>query len=263
MRFRRNVPAGINWRGGWEAIKRDRPRGSLLTYAGTFVGAAVVGYAVAALVFFPAPIFAASKSVPRVIGMKLDAANAALASAGLTTDRPEDVRHPTAPPGTVVWQDPPPDVVVPQNSNVHLEVSRGPQRVPIPDVVGYDEAIARNLMEAAGLTVTIDSAQTAAAKGVVVNTRPPAGRALVPGTRVTLVVSVGAPTIRVPDLTGLTLEEARATLEQAGLTLGTYFRRTSDQKPGTVVEQKPLPGTLGAPGVAVDVILARTGGGGA
>lgn len=263
MRFRRNVPAGINWRGGWEAIKRDRPRGSLLAYAGTFLGAAAVGYAIAALVFFPAPIFAANKSVPRVIGMKLDAAQAALTSAGLTADRPEDVRHPTAPPGTVVWQDPPPDVVVPQNSTVHLEVSQGPQRVPIPDVVGYDENIARNLMEAAGLTVSIDSAQTAAAKGVVVNTRPPAGRALVPGTRVTLVVSVGAPTIPIPDLTGLTLEEARATLEQAGLTLGTYFRRSSDQKPGTVIEQRPKPGTLGAPGVAVDVILARSGGGGA
>jgi serine/threonine-protein kinase len=263
MRFRRHVPTGTNWRGGWEALKRDRPRRSLLTYAGTFLGAAAVGYAIAALAFFPAPIFAASKSVPRVIGLKLDAAQSAIAGAGLTTDRPEDVRHPTAPAGTVVWQDPPPDVVVPQGSSVHLEVSQGPQRVPIPDVVGYEEDIARNLIEAAGLAVSVDSAQTAAPKGVVVNTRPPAGRALVPGTRVTLVVSVGAPIIRIPDLTGLTLEEARATLEQAGLTLGTYFRRSSDQKPGTVIEQRPSTGTLSAPGVAVDVILARSGSGGA
>jgi serine/threonine-protein kinase len=232
----------------------------VLAYAGTFLGAAVVGYAIAALVFFPAPIFAASKSVPRVLGMKLDAAQAAIAGAGLTTDRADDVRHPTAPPGTVVWQDPPPDVVVPQGSNVHLEVSQGPQRVPVPDVVGYDQATASNLVEAAGLTASVDSAQTAAPKGVVVNTRPPAGRALVPGARVTLVVSAGAPTIPIPDVTGLTLEEARAALEQAGLTLGTYFRRTSDQKPGTVIEQRPMPGTLSAPGVAVDVILARSGG---
>jgi serine/threonine-protein kinase len=260
MRFRRHVPAGINWRGAWASLTRDRRGRGLLTYAGTFLGAAAVGYAIAALIFFPAPIFAASKSVPRVIGMNLEAAQAAIAGAGLTTDRADDVRHPTAPPGTVVWQDPPPDVVVPQGSSVHLEVSQGPQRIPIPDVVGYEQAIARNLMEAAGLTVSVDSAQTAAPKGVVVNTRPPAGRALVPGTRVTLVVSVGAPTIPIPDLTGLTLEEARAVLEQAGLTLGTYFRRTSDQRPGTVIEQRPLPGTLGAPGVAVDVIVARSGG---
>jgi serine/threonine-protein kinase len=73
-------------------------------------------------------------------------------------------------------------------------------------------------------------------------------------------VSVGAPTIVVPDLAGLTLEEARAVLEQAGLTLGTYFRRASSARPGTIVEQRPAAGTLAAPGVAVDVILARRGG---
>src|SRR3972149_5839416 len=63
--------------------------------------------------------------------------------------------------------------------------------------------------------------------------------------RVTLVVSIGAPTITVPDLRGLTLEEARLILEQAGLTLGTYFRRTSDERAGTIIHQTPAPGTLG------------------
>jgi serine/threonine-protein kinase len=231
----------------------------VVLYAGTLLGAAAVGYAIAALVLFPAPIFAANKSVPRVIGMPFDAAKQAITDAGLTADRAEDVRHASAPAGTVVWQDPPAQVVVPQGTNVALSVSSGPQRVPVPDVVGYDQPLATTLMEAAGLRVTVDSAQTAAPKGVVVNTRPPAGRALAPGTRVTLVVSVGAPTIRVPDLTGLTLEESRSMLEQAGLTLGTYFRRTAEQRPGTVIEQRPTAGTLSAPGVAVDVILARRG----
>ncbi len=259
MRVRRHLPAGVNWQAGWQALTRNRSRRQVVWYAGTFLGAVAVGYAIAALVLFPAPIFAASKSVPRVIGMTFDAARQAVADAGLNPERAEDVRHATAPPGTVVWQDPPADVVVPQGSGVQLSVSQGPQRIPVPDVVGYDQPIATTLMEAAGLRVSVDPTQTAAPKGVVVNTRPPAGRALVPGTRVTLVVSAGAPTIRIPDLMGLTLEEARATLEQVGLTLGTYFRRTADQPSGTVIEQRPLPGTLSAPGVAVDVILARRG----
>ncbi len=259
MRVRRHLPAGVDWAGGWKALTGARPRRRAWVYAGTFLGAAALGYAVAALVLFPAPIFASSKSVPRVIGMTFDAARQAIGDAGLTAERAEDVRHATAPAGTVVWQDPPAGVVVPQSSGVQLSVSQGPQRIPVPDVVGYEEPIATTLVEAAGLRVLVDAAQTAAPKGVVVNTRPPAGRPLIPGTRVTLVVSAGAPTIRIPDVTGLTLEEARAALEQAGLTLGTYFRRTADQKPGTVIEQRPLPGTLSAPGVAVEVILARRG----
>lgn len=259
MRVRRHLPTGIHWGTGWAALGRLFRRPGVGLYAGTFVGTLIIGYAIAALVLFPAPIFASSKSVPRVIGMTLDDARQAITNAGLSAQRTENVRHATAPAGTVVWQDPPPGVVVPQGSDVQLSVSQGPPRIPVPDVVGYEETTGRMLMEAAGFRVTVDSAQTAAPKGVIVNTRPPAGAALVPGARVTLVVSIGAPTITVPDLMGLTLEEARAVLEQSGLTLGTYFRRTSGERPGTILQQRPAAGTLSAPGAAVDVILARRG----
>lgn len=259
MRVRRHLPPGVDWGAGWKAVRRMAGQRRTVLYTGTFLVALGLGYAIAAFVLFPAPIFASSKSVPRVIGMTLDNARQAVTHAGLNSERAEDVRHATAPAGTVVWQDPPAGVVVPQGSGVQLSVSQGPQRIAVPDVVGYEESTGRTLMEAAGLRVSVDSAQTAAPKGVIVNTRPPAGATLVPGARVTLVVSVGAPTITVPDLNGLTLEEARGILEQTGLTLGTYFRRTSSERPGTIIQQQPAPGTLSAPGAAVDVILARRG----
>lgn len=261
MRPRRHLPQGMAGSRTLRAWRRSLRRRRWFLYAGTFVGAAVLGYAVAALLLFPAPILASRTSVPRVIGSDLQAAREAIARAGLKPEKAEEVRHPTLAPGTVVWQDPPPGVVVPQGTSVQLSVSTGPQRVPVPDVTGYDQSLGTELLEAAGLRVgAIESAQTAVPKGVIVNTRPPAGAALVPGGRVTVVVSVGAPTIVVPDLQGLTLEEARAALEQAGLSLGTYFRRTSSARAGTIIEQRPAAGTLTAPGVAVDVILARRGG---
>jgi len=257
MRVRRRFATGTSLSAGWRSVRRTAGRPGARLYVGIFLAALVIGYAIAALVFFPAPIFASSKSVPRVIGMALDDARQTLTNAGLNTERSEDARHATAPAGTVVWQDPPPGVVVPQGSGVQLSVSQGPPRIPVPDVISYEEATGRMLMEAAGLRVTVDQAQTAAPKGVIVNTRPPAGATLPPGGRVTLVVSVGAPIITVPYLTGLTLEEARLILEQTGLTLGTYFRRTSEERPGTIIHQTPAPGTLSASGAAVDLILAR------
>ncbi|MBI2073080.1 MAG: PASTA domain-containing protein [Gemmatimonadetes bacterium] len=259
MRVRRHLPPGIDWGAAWAGVRGAARRRGTGLYVGTFLVTFIVGYAIAALVLFPAPIFASSKSVPRVIGMTLDDARQAITNAGLNPERSEAARHVTAPAGTVVWQDPPAGVVVPQGSGVQLSVSQGPPRIPVPDVVGYEESTGRTLMEAAGLRVTVDPAQTAAPKGVIVNTRPPAGATLPPGGRVTLVVSIGAPTITVPDLNGLTLEEARAVLEQVGLTLGTYFRRTSGERPGTIIQQTPAPGTLSAPGAAVDLILARRG----
>ena len=251
MRIRRHVPPSLQWSNPFAGRQA-------LLFAGAFVGALVVGYAVAALVLFPAPIFAASKSVPQLLGLTTEAAQQALTAAGLKVEKIDGTRHPSAPRGTVVWQDPPAGVVVPQGTSVQLTVSQGPQPIPVPDVVGYDGAIGQSLIQASGLKVgSIDSAQTAAPKGVIVNTRPTAGKSLNPGGRVTLVVSAGAPTISVPNLTGLTLDQARAALEQANLTLGTYFRRSSGAPSGTVIEQHPAAGTLSSPGVAVDVILAR------
>lgn len=263
MRFRRHLPHSINWDALGNRVAAAPAmlnRRSVMVAAGFFAAAFLAGYALAALVFFPTPIFAAHQAIPRVIGMTTDKAREALVQLELKPESPEQVRHPTAAPGTVVWQDPPAGVVVPQGTSVQFSVSVGPQRVPVPDVAGYDAQVARLLVESAGLRVgSVDSTQTASPRGVTVNTRPPAGTPLVPGGRVTLVVSVGAPTIPVPSLVGLTMEQARMTLEQAGLALGTYFSRTFSGVPvGTVIEQRPAPGTLSAPGTAVHIVLARS-----
>lgn len=219
----------------------------------------VIGYLFAAVVLFPAPIFATSKAVPRLMEMDIGTARTTLREAGLAVGEVETVQHPSARRGRVVWQDPPPDVAVPEGTAVTLEVSGGPQRVPVPDLTGYDADVGRRLLEAAGLAVgRFDSTQAPLGRGVIVNTRPPAGAALLPGSRVTLVVSVGAPTITVPNLVGLTRDEAREVLEQAGLALGTWIFRTSNTaEPGTIMDQDPDANTLSAPDAVVNVTVAR------
>lgn len=229
-----------------------------LVAAGLFAGTLVAGYLFAALVLFPAPIFAASRSVPRVIGQHLSAAGDGLAALGLEAVQGDAVAHPSIPQGSVVWQDPPPDVVVPEGTEVRLTVSAGPQRIPVPDVAGYDAANARLLIESAGLRIgSIESAQAPTPANVAVNTRPPAGTSLLPGSELTLVVSLGTATIRVPSLIGLSLDSARLVLEDAGLALGTnYARRSTAAAAGQVFFQDPAPGTLSAPGARVNVVLA-------
>src|SRR6267143_3344075 len=168
--------------------------------------------------------------------------------------------HPTAPQGTVVWQDPPPGVSAPAGLRVTLVASDGPPKIPVPDVAGLDGGLAQRLVAAAGLTVAqVESVQAAAPRGVAMLSRPPAATVLAPGAPVTVVVSRGAPTIPVPGLLGLSQADARARLELEGLTLGTVTRRrTADANPGTVVAQKPAAGTLAAAGTVVDIVVARS-----
>jgi serine/threonine-protein kinase len=267
MKFRRHTPAGSGWFGRvqWPARvtaligSLSRAQRQILAGGMTLLFTFGLGFAIAAIALFPAPIFARPKEVPRVLGLELAAATEALIDASLTPSDTDYVNHPEAPRGTVVWQDPPPEVAVLEGAGVALQVSRGPQPIPVPDVTGYEQGLAARLIVAAGLRVSrIDTTQAPQERGVVVNTRPTVGQSAMPGDGVRLFVSVGAPTISVPDLIGLTVDEARDLLEQSGLVMGsTRTRRTTARPPGVIFEQQPLPGTLSAPGSAVNVTLVR------
>lgn len=266
MTFRRRAPGGAPLAAlarvlrGVPAYLDRLPGGRRVwPWVGGGVGAFLAGYVIAATILFPAPIFARAAAVPRLIGLTQERAEQTLADAGLQVGGVTAEPHARMERGTVVWQDPPEGIAVPQGQSVLLTVSAGPQRIPVPDLSGYDVSLARQMVSAAGLAVGgVESTQAPVAAGVVVNSRPPAGATLPPGTQITLVVSVGAPTITVPDLRGLTQELADSVLRQAGLALGTAMRRTSDtREPGTVLEQTPAPGTLSAPGTTVNVTIAR------
>jgi serine/threonine-protein kinase len=248
-------PLGERWR---PFVSRMRSHPAALLGAG-FMLMFAFGYLIAALVLFPAPIFAQTRMVPRLLDLERETAESRLTESGLVLGQADVESHPSSPRGRVTWQSPPPGVRVPEGSVVRITVSGGPQRVAVPDLVGYDIQAARALVEAAGLAVgRVDATQAPAPQGVVVSTRPPTGATLLPGGEVILMVSVGAPTITVPDLTGLTRDSAGAVLEEVGLTLGTSLRRTSTRgAPDTVIEQDPAPGTLSAPGTVVNIRIAR------
>lgn len=255
MQLRRHVPPLQEWRlPALVELSGARRWGLWLA------GAIVLGYLTAYLVLFPAPILHGHDVVPRVLGLSLQEASAALRKAGLQVQDGGSESHPTAPQGSIIWQDPPPGVSAPAGLRVTLVSSDGPPKIPVPQVTGLDGPLAQQLIVAAGLTVAqVESVQAAAAPGVTMLTRPAPTTLLAPGAPVTVVVSRGAPTISVPPLLGLSQADARTRLEQEGLALGTVTRRrSSDGTPGTVIGQRPAAGTLAAPGTVVDVVVARS-----
>ena len=254
MRIRRHVAPLGEWRLPELGALGARRWGLAL------LGAVLAGYLTAYLVLFPAPLLHGHQVVPRVLGLSLPEASVQIRNAGLQVQDGGSEPHPTAPQGTVIWQDPPPGVSAPAGLRVTLVSSDGPPKIPVPDVAGLDGDLAERLIAAAGLTVSqVESVQAAAPRGIAMVTRPPATSVLPPGAPVTVVVSRGAPTIPVPDVLGMSQADARTRLERDGLQLGTVTRRrTSDANPGTVVAQKPAASTLAAPGTVVDIVVARS-----
>src|SRR5947207_11950634 len=204
MRFRRHIPPIHEWQ-----LPSLDARGAK-RWGVALVSSLVAGYLTAYLVVFPAPLLRGHQVVPRVLGLSLQEASAELRKAGLQVQDGGSEPHPTAPQGTVIWQDPPPGVSAPAGLRVTLVSSDGPPKIPVPDVTGLDGGLSQRLVAAAGLAAApVESVQAASPPGITMLTRPPAGTLLLPGASVTVVVSRGAPTIPVPDVLGSWQADAR------------------------------------------------------
>ena len=261
MKFRRHMPPLHQLR--LPALKfpgfPEIERAEAIRWAFWLAVALGIGYLLAAIFVFPAPLFPHHQEVPRVLGMTLADARSAITTAHFVPAQAGSEPHPFAPAGTVIWQDPPPGVEAPADMHVALTVSTGPPRVPVPDVTGLEAGLATRLITAAGLTVSkVESVQAAFPTGLTMVTRPAAATALAPRSGVGLVISRGAPTITVPDLLGMSVGDAKTRLEGLGLELGGVTRkRTTESTPGSIIAQRPAAGTLAAPGTDVDVVSAR------
>jgi serine/threonine-protein kinase len=133
-----------------------------------------------------------------------------------------------------------------------------PHSHDVPSVVGSTLQDASRQLNDLGFTVVVAHGQyDASAKGTVLSVDPAEGTSLHEGSTVTLFPSLGPPPVPVPDLTGMTLDKATATLKSQGLTLGIVKQIYDDTTPdGSVVRQTPSDGN--APkGSAVDLWVSK------
>ncbi|HEU5300535.1 MAG TPA: PASTA domain-containing protein [bacterium] len=94
--------------------------------------------------------------------------------------------------GFVITQDPQPGARVERGRPLNLVVSKGPQRVEMPPLVGRPLRDARRILEELGITLSEvrTSPTTDLEPGIVVDQTPGAGTRLRPTDRVTVVVTV-------------------------------------------------------------------------
>jgi eukaryotic-like serine/threonine-protein kinase len=154
--------------------------------------------------------------------------------------------------GFVIDQNPAPDQRIEKGSEVIITVSTGPPQVQVPSVVGLPQADAKATLENFGFKVKkAEDYSNDVPKGSVIATDPAAGQSADKGSTVTMVVSKGPKTFKLPDVTGLSREQAEAQLMDLGLVVIGY------PIPGThgdtVVGQTPDPGTTVSQGDTVTI----------
>lgn len=143
-------------------------------------------------------------------------------------------------------------------STVEVRMSKGKRPVTVPGVKGQERDRAKKTLEKAGLQVAEETEEfnKDIPSGQAIRTDPKEGAEVEPGSEVTLVLSNA---IEVPDVQGLSIDDARKALREAGLNPvdGAPVEDSSEDS-GDVAEQSPGAGELLDPSKNTDVEIRES-----
>jgi serine/threonine-protein kinase len=127
-------------------------------------------------------------AVPNVVSQSFEDAEAALEAAGFVVRRSD--QNSNIAPNTVIETRPAAGAELQRGATVTVIVSKGPEDVAVPDVVGLDEESARLEIEGAGLTVSVsdDPTEDPNEDGLVVAQDPSGGDRVEEGSTIVLFV---------------------------------------------------------------------------
>ncbi|ATU20955.1 Stk1 family PASTA domain-containing Ser/Thr kinase [Bifidobacterium choerinum] len=122
------------------------------------------------------------------------------------------------PQGMVISITPEPGTTIAHNETVDVVLSKGPMPVQMPDLIGQTKDYAQKTLEEDKLEVTFEEEfSDSVPVGQVLYTSQDAGSTLHWGDAVTVTVSKGPETVKMPDVVGKSPEDARKELEALGL----------------------------------------------
>jgi serine/threonine-protein kinase len=192
-------------------------------------------------------------AVPDVSGLTEKAATEKLQDEGLVV-RPDFGFSDRVPEDRAIGTEPAAGTNVPTGQAVTLVISRGSDKVEVPNVVGLDDQQALSALSDAELGGNIVQRDDDAPAGQVVGQSPGPGKLVKRGSPVTIFVSSGA--ISVPDVIGQTRKAAVSALKKAGFVPSVSEEPVSDpSEEGRVIDQFPPAGSRGQRGDLVTITV--------
>lgn len=208
--------------------------------------------------------------VPDVTGKTLEEATQIIAEADLAVGIKETRVEPNG-SNLIASQNPVPNSRLTQKIPVNLVIAVRPEQVIVPRLIDLSLNEAEKKLAGAGLTKGyVVGVSANLPQAIVVNQSRPPGTSVDRGSSIG--VTLGLPptpspipptpipatptTVIVPNLSGMTLEEARERLRAVRLGLGQPTTQQSNSPQGTVIEQYPGANAQAALGSFVNVVLA-------
>jgi serine/threonine-protein kinase len=198
-------------------------------------------------------------TVPSVVGEQLDRALSDLQDSKLK-GKPLQIES-DKPQGEVVSQSPTAGATLEQGKTVTVRVSKGPQPVAVPNVIGSTFETAQSTLLGRGFAVSRIDVKSDQPKDTVIGMSPGPGTLQPPNTNIRLTVSKGPTTSMVPDVTSLSQADAQTQLKASGFKVKIVSQPVSDpSQDGIVQTQDPVGGQQAPPGSTVTIAVGKFGG---
>ncbi len=170
-----------------------------------------------------------------------------------------EANHDTVPEGSVISQLPEPEATMKKNDTVFVTISKGPQQVEMPEIVGLLTEEAQQKLKEKGLSLSGYKTVSDEPINTVLTQNPEKGSPCKAGQEVQVTISGGSTTV--PEVTEMTYEKAIEKLAEASLAGGKieYIEVTDENEAGIVKAQSPVAGTLAVLQAQVTLSVTRMG----
>ncbi len=194
-------------------------------------------------------------SVPDLKGKSADDAQKALSQAGLNGQQGDTVYSDDVAEGAVASQETSAGSKANKGDTIVYHLSKGSEKVSIPNVVGMTQATATSKLESAGFSVNVASSTSDDVdKGNVIK-QSDTGTAK-KGSTITITVSSGPSSVEVPNVVGKTQSDASAALEKAGFKYDVQTTAGPAASKGNVIKQSPSSGTSAKKGDTITIYIS-------
>jgi serine/threonine-protein kinase len=198
-------------------------------------------------------------AIPSLAGMTQGQAAKAVAELGLKVDVTQEVFSEDVPKGKVITSDPAGGGRVAIAGTVNLIVSKGKDRIEVPDLVGLTVELATAALKSKNLKIgrVTEQYNYTLEAGLIIDGNPSSGSPVRRDSSVDLMISKGVEQVELTNFQGKTSDQAQSELTAAGLIASSKYEYSDTIPIGTVISQTPSDVSTVGKGEKITIIISK------
>jgi serine/threonine-protein kinase len=197
--------------------------------------------------------------VPSLAGMSQTQAAKVAAELGLKVEVTQEVFSEDVPKGKVLTSDPAGGGRVAIAGTVNLIISKGKDRIEIPNLVGLTVESATAVLKSKSLKIgrVTEKYNYTLEAGLIIDGNPSSGSPVRQDSSIDLIISQGPEQVELTNFQGKTSDQAQSELTAAGLIASSKYEYSDTIPIGTVISQTPSDVSTVGKGEKITLIISK------